>query len=170
MLIESSQRIGLKINEDIKNFMTMIRRLTNKENFNIGQYTFEQVGNFKYLGVNIDTNNNMHNERNLRIATENRSYFVMNRMFKSRLLKESKIILYTTYLRLIIMYGCETWSITKSDEGKLLRFEEKILRKINGSIRYPNDGEYERRKNADLKAYSTDQTLNFLTIQSNRMD
>jgi len=39
----------------------MSRRLINKQNLNIGQYTFEQVDNIKYLGVNINANNNMHN-------------------------------------------------------------------------------------------------------------
>lgn len=52
-------------------------------------------------------------------------------LFKSRLLpKESKVKLYTAYLRPIALYGCETWSITKGDEKKLLRFERKILRRI----------------------------------------
>jgi len=73
-------------------------------------------------------------------------------MFKSRLLsKESKVKLYTTYLRPVIIYGCETWSTTKGDEGKLLRFERKILRRIYGPIRNPDNGEYERRKNTDME-------------------
>lgn len=48
------------------------------------------------------------------------------------------------------MYGSETWSTTKGDEGKLLRFERKILR-IYGPIRNPDNGEYERRKNIDIE-------------------
>jgi len=48
------------------------------------------------------------------------------------------------------MYGCETWSTAKADEGKLLRFEKKILRRIYG-IRNPDNGEYERRKNTDIE-------------------
>jgi len=47
--------------------MIMTRRLINKQNLNIGQYTFEQLDYFKYLGVNILANNNMHNEINLRL-------------------------------------------------------------------------------------------------------
>jgi len=53
-LIKASQRIGLKINEDKTKYIIMSRRLINKQNLNIGQYTFEQVDNFKYLGVNLN--------------------------------------------------------------------------------------------------------------------
>eukprot|EP00102_Acyrthosiphon_pisum_P010699 XP_008179114.1 PREDICTED: uncharacterized protein LOC103308121 [Acyrthosiphon pisum] len=49
------------------------------------------------------------------------------------------------------LLGCETWSTTKGDEGKLLRFERKILRRIYGLIRNPDNGEYERRKNIDIE-------------------
>ncbi|KAL4084416.1 hypothetical protein QTP88_028238 [Uroleucon formosanum] len=140
------------INEDKTKYMIMTRRLINKQNLNIGQYTFEQLDNFIYLGVNINANNNMQNEINLRLAAANRSYFAMNKMFKSRLLsKESKVKLYTTYLRPVIMYGCEKWSTIKGDKGKLLRFERKILRRIYDPIRNPDNGEYEHRKNTDIE-------------------
>lgn len=43
-LVEASQRIGLKINEDKTKYMIMTRRLINKQNINIGQYTFERTG------------------------------------------------------------------------------------------------------------------------------
>lgn len=48
------------------------------------------------------------------------------------------------------MYGCETWSTTKGDEGKLPSLERKILRKTYGPVRNPDNGQYERRKNADI--------------------
>jgi len=59
------------------------------------------------------------------------------------------------------MYGCETWSTTKGDEGKLLRFERKILRRIYGPMRDPDNREYERRKNTDIE-----KLFNKLNIQS----
>lgn len=54
------------------------------------------------------------------------------------------------------MYGCETWSTTKGDEGKMLRLERKILRKIYGPIQNPDNGKYERIKKGDIE---TDQIL-----------
>jgi len=49
------------------------------------------------------------------------------------------------------MYGCETWSTTKNDEGKLLRFERKILRRIYGPIRNLDNGQYGRKKYTDIE-------------------
>lgn len=48
------------------------------------------------------------------------------------------------------MNACETWSTTQADEEKLLIFERRTLRKIHGRVRLQN-GDYERRKNEDLK-------------------
>lgn len=65
------------------------------------------------------------------MSVANQGYLAMNRMLKLKLLtKEFKVNPYTTYLRPITAYECETWSTTKGNEEKLLRFERKILRKI----------------------------------------
>ncbi|KAF0767596.1 Uncharacterized protein FWK35_00008539 [Aphis craccivora] len=32
-----------------------------------------------------------------------------------------------SFLRPVLMYGCETWSVTKGDEEKLNIFERKVL-------------------------------------------
>lgn len=48
-------------------------------------YSFEQVEEFKYLEVNINEENNMHNKINLRMSAANsRRYFTMKEMFSSK--------------------------------------------------------------------------------------
>lgn len=102
----------------------------------VGPYAFEQVYEFKYLGVNINSKNIMHNEIQLRIRNANQAYFAMSRMFSSRLLsKATKEKLYTSYLRPIVMYACETWSIIHGDEEKLLTFERKVVLEIYVPVR-----------------------------------
>jgi hypothetical protein len=87
--------------------------MANTAAIKVGPYTFEQVDEFKYLGVNINTKNNMHKEIQLRISNANKVYFAMNRMFSSRLLsKATKEKLYTSFLRPIVMYACKAWSTT----------------------------------------------------------
>ncbi|VVC28138.1 Reverse transcriptase domain [Cinara cedri] len=58
-LIKSSCNIGLVINENKTKYMVMNRNATVKDNLHIERLTFEQVGYFKYLGVNINEKNNM---------------------------------------------------------------------------------------------------------------
>lgn len=79
----------------------------------------------------------------------------MRKMFISKLLsKDSKKKLNIAYLRPIVMYGCETWSMTQGDLNKLLTiivtkllsFKRKILREIYGFILNPNTGVLMRAK------------------------
>jgi len=80
--------------------MMMTRNATVKDNLCIEGLTFEQVEDFKYLGVNISEKNNMGNEIRIRLNVANRYYFTMKDMFSSKLLsRRTKERLYCTYLR-----------------------------------------------------------------------
>ena len=46
--------------------------------------------------------------------------------------KRTKMKLYKTLILPVLMYGCETWKMTKSDEHVLHMFQNKCLRKIHG--------------------------------------
>ena len=46
--------------------------------------------------------------------------------------KRTKMKLYKTLILPVLMYGCETWKMTKSDEHVLNVFQNKFLRKIHG--------------------------------------
>lgn len=151
-LINYSSSMGLVINENKTKYMMMTRNATTKGNLHVGDLTFEQVGDFKYLGVNINEKNNMHNEVKMRLNVANRCYFTMKEMLSSKLLsRRTKERLYCTYMRPIVTYACETWSSTQGDEEKLQNFERKILRKIYGPV-YNNElKRFERRKNENLQ-------------------
>lgn len=59
-LIKFSSNMGLVINGNKTKYMVMTRNTTTKGNLCIGDLSFEQVGDFKYLGVNINEKNNIH--------------------------------------------------------------------------------------------------------------
>lgn len=60
-----------------------------------GPYYFEQMENFKYLGVNINEKNNIHNEIQVRISVAICAYFTINKMLSfKKLPKNSKEKLY----------------------------------------------------------------------------
>jgi hypothetical protein len=60
----------------------------------------------------------------------------------SRLLsKNLKIRVYKTIILPVVLYGCETWSLTLREEHRLRVFENMVLRRIFGSKRDEVTGE-----------------------------
>ena len=68
----------------------------------------------------------------------------------SRLIsKNLKIKIYKTIILPVVIYACETWSLTLREESRLRVFENRILRRIFGSKREEN-GEWRRLHNEEL--------------------
>jgi len=87
--------MGLRVNEIKTKYMIVTRKLTVMQSLRVGIYLFEQVDDFKYLGVNINQRNDMHNEVKLRLVLANRGYHTMRCILLSRLLsRETKTKLY----------------------------------------------------------------------------
>ena len=55
----------------------------------------------------------------------------MQNLFSSSLLsKYLKIKIYRTIILPVVLYGCETWSLTLREECRLRVFENRVLRRI----------------------------------------
>ena len=52
----------------------------------------------------------------------------------------------------VVLYGCETWSLTLREEHRLRVFENKVLRKIFGAKRDEITEEWRKLHNAELHA------------------
>ena len=68
----------------------------------------------------------------------------------------TKIILYKTIIRLVVLYGAEAWTLTKKEQA-LLIFETKIFRRIHG-FKYEN-GEWKSRTNRELEEVSEGENI-----------
>jgi len=66
------------------------------------------------------------------------------------LAKDLKIKIYRTIILPVVLYGCETWSLTLSEERKLRVFENMVLRRIFGPRRDEVTGEWRRLHNEEL--------------------
>ena len=51
-----------------------------------------------------------------------------NRLFL--LSAASKLQIYKSIIRPVVTYGCETWSMTVTEQNRLVVFERRVLRKI----------------------------------------
>jgi len=68
---------------------------------------------------------------------------VQNLLSSSLLSKKLKIKIYRTIILPIILYGCETWSL------KLRVFENRVLRRVFGPMRYKVTGELRKLHNEE---------------------
>ena len=66
------------------------------------------------------------------------------------LTKNLKIKIYRTIILPVVLYGCETWSLTLREERKLRVFENMVLRRIFGLRRNEVTGEWRRLHNEEL--------------------
>jgi hypothetical protein len=63
-------------------------------------------------------------------------------LLSSRLLsKNTKIKVYRTIILPVVLYGCETWSLTLREEQRLSVFENRVLSRIFGPKRDEKTGE-----------------------------
>jgi hypothetical protein len=56
---------------------------------------------------------------------------------------------YTKLILIVVLYGCETWSLTLREEHRLRVFENRVLRRIFGPKR-EEDGSWKKLRNDEL--------------------
>ena len=57
---------------------------------------------------------------------------------------------YHTVVKCSVLYGCETWSLTLREEGRLRVFENRVLRRVFGPKRDQVTGEWRKLHNEEL--------------------
>jgi hypothetical protein len=87
----------------------------------------------------------------------------------SRLLpKNLKIRIYKAIILPMVLYGCETWSLTLREEHRLRVFENRVLRRIFGPKRDEVTDEWKKLHNEELRyLYSSSSIIGI--ISSRRM-
>jgi hypothetical protein len=57
---------------------------------------------------------------------------------------------YGTIILPVVLYGCETWSLTRREEYRLRVFENRVLRRVFGPKRGEVTGEWRKLHNEEL--------------------
>ena len=97
----------------------------------IDNSTFEGVEKFKCLGKSLTNQNSTPEEIKSSLRSGNACYHSVQNLLSSRLLsKNLKIKIYRTKILPVVLYGCETWSLTLQEERELRVFEDMVLRRI----------------------------------------
>jgi hypothetical protein len=79
-----------------------------------------------------------------------------------------KIRIYKTIILPVVLYGCETWSLTLREEHRLRVFENRVLRRIFGPERDEVTGEWRKLHNKELRDFYSSPSI-IRIIKSRRM-
>jgi hypothetical protein len=84
---------------------------------------------YKYLGTTLTNKNSIQEEIKSRLRLGNACYYSLQNLLSSSLLsKKLKIKIYRTIILTVVLYGCETWSLTLREERRPRVFENRALR------------------------------------------
>ncbi|KAJ4427444.1 hypothetical protein ANN_25067 [Periplaneta americana] len=156
ILLEASKVIGLEVNPEKTKYMIVSRdeNIVRNGTIKIGDLSFEEVEKFKYLGATVTNINYTREEIKHRISMVNACYYSVETLLSSSLLsKNLKFRIYKTVILPVLLYGCETWTLTLREEHRLRVFENKVPRKIFGAKRDEVTGEWRKLHNIELHAF-----------------
>jgi hypothetical protein len=138
------------------------------QNIRIARESFENLPTFKYLGTTLTNQNDIRDEIKSRLNSGNTCYYSVQNILSSRLISRNlKIKIYKTVSLPVVLYGCETWSLTLGEEHRLGVFENRVLRRIFGPKR-EEDGSWRKLHNDELQIlYSSPNIVRM--INSGRM-
>lgn len=109
-LRRESDRFGLRINSDKTKYLVTTAKNKSRVSRDLvcGDCTFEAVEEFKYLRTLVNKDNVISEEIKMRINQGNKAYFALLSIMRSRSVsKSTKIKIYKTLIRPVILYGCE---------------------------------------------------------------
>ena len=110
--------------------------------------SIERVEEFKYLETTLTNQNSIQKKIESRLKLGNACYHSVRNLLSSSLLsKNLKIKIYRTIILSVVLYGCETWSLTLREEHRLRVFENRVLRRIFGPKMDGVTGEWRKLHN-----------------------
>ena len=97
----------------------------------IGAETVESVDHFCYLGSTVTSLANSRDESVRRIGIASSNMQRLDRVWKQRNLSvKTKFRIYTCFVLSILLYACETWTLTSTEWDKLEAFHTRSQRRI----------------------------------------
>ena len=113
----------------------------------IEEQVIEQVNTLKYLGAFISSDGSMEKEVEARIGSATQVIGGMNEIVLRRkeLSRNTKLKVLNAVMMPTLMYGCETWSLSKQQQSRVQATQMNALRRIEGVCRL------DRVRNVDIR-------------------
>jgi hypothetical protein len=132
-LTDASKEVDPEVTTEKTKYMLLSCHQNTGQNHNvkIGNRSYENLEQFKYMTMTVTNQNLIHEEITRRFNLGNKYYLSLQKLSSSRLLSRNvKIRIYETIILPVVLYGCETWSLTVREEHRLRVFENRAPRRI----------------------------------------
>jgi hypothetical protein len=127
-VIDASKEVSPELNAKETTYMLLFCHQNAGQNHDIkiANRHFENVAQFRYLCMTVTNQNFIQEENKRRLNSGNAAYHEVQNLLSSRLLpKNIKIRIHKTIIFPVVLYGCETWSLTLWEEHKLRELENR---------------------------------------------
>jgi hypothetical protein len=97
----------------------------------VGSSSFKSAEVFKYLATTLKNQNCIQGEIKNKLKSRNSCCLSVQNLLTSGLLsKNIKVMIHRTVVLPVVLYGCETLSLTLRGEGMMRVFKNRVLRRI----------------------------------------
>jgi hypothetical protein len=128
-LQRESEDAGLQINVNKTKEMRINSDIEHR--LSINGKDIEQVESFLYLGSTVTEDGGAKEDVRNRIRKANGAFVQLYPVWKNRnISRKTKLILFNSNVKSVLLYGCETWKVTKQIANQLQIFINRRLRCI----------------------------------------
>ena len=131
-LAETSQRIGLNISKTKTQVMRLNCKNTEPIKFQNGD-TIKETKDFTHLGAVVSTEEGFDKDMDSRLGKAKTAFRKLKRIWGSKQYnRKTKIRLFNTLVKPVLLYGSETWKTNAQDNRKLDSFQYQCLKRSLG--------------------------------------
>lgn len=126
---ERAGKAGLQVN--INKTKSMRIHSSSTDTFQLMGHPIEDVECFCYLGSLISNSGGSKEDIQYRLCKAKQAYGMLNKFWLARSIStRTKINVFNTNVKSVLLYGCETWNLTKSEIQSMQAFVNRCLRRI----------------------------------------
>ena len=124
-LSANSKATGLKINSE-KTKLLRLNTTRNNKKVQVDDRDIDDIESFVYLGAHISSSGGTEDDIKARLGKARAAYSKLEK--NSQFTTKNKIKIFKSNVISVLLYGCETWGMTQTDEKKLDALLDKSLR------------------------------------------
>ena len=154
-LVDEAARVGLRINSKKSKVMRLHAR--NDQRIEINGEQVDEVEEFVYLGALMNKEGGATKDIQHRLSKARQISYRMRKIWGTfEIGRKTKVQLFKTIVRSVLMYGCETWILTKTETKKLDAFQYKYMKRIL-RIRWPQTISHQQIQEITGKSRTSDE-------------